>query len=184
MDFLYKYFDASYTIISAIIGLVYALYKFVAKKIKNSNINTYLSLITEVPLAIKNIESNQTLLFSQIQLQNKIVASILDNLNLAHFVCDIAGRCIKVNNIWVELTGLSENEALGVNWLLAVHPEDRERISEKWQHMVDNQMPFEETFRYQHRITEAITTVTCTATDILDDKGNRVFILGFSRVLL
>jgi hypothetical protein len=56
-------------------------------------------------------------------------------------------------------------------------------VQEKWQEMLENYTPFEEVFRYQHRITNEITTVKCHATDVIDEQGNRVFILGFSRVM-
>jgi hypothetical protein len=49
--------------------------------------------------------------------------------------------------------------------------------------MISYNTPFEEIFRYQHRVTNVITRVKCTATDVVDDSGNRIFILGLSRVL-
>ena len=49
--------------------------------------------------------------------------------------------------------------------------------------MVAYNTPFEEIFRYQHRVTGVITKVKCTATDVNDDDGERIFILGLSRVL-
>lgn len=167
-----------------LIGIAIAVYRFACKKIKQSQLNTYLSLISEVPLSIKNIEKNQTLLYSEIQLQSKVINAVLDTLELAHFLCDSSGKCIKVNSKWITLTGLPEREALGHNWLLAIHHDDREHVQEKWQDMLENFTPFEETFRYQHRLTHEITTVKCHATDVLDDAGNRVFILGFSRVVI
>lgn len=165
----------------AVIGALYTGYRFVSKAFNQSALNLYMSLIKEVPVTIKNIERYQTLLYSEIQVQGKTIAAVLDTLELAHFLCDSTGRCIKVNGKWITLTGLPERDALGHNWLLAIHPEDRDRVQEKWQDMVENFNPFEEIFRYQHRITHQITTVKCHATDVQDEKGQRVFILGFSR---
>lgn len=171
-----------YYIVSAI-GACITIYKYIRRKIARLEINTYLSLIKEVPLSVKNIERSQSLLYSEVQLQSKIIAAVLDTLELAHFLCDSKGKCIKVNSKWITLTGLPEREALGHNWLLAIHPDDREHVQEKWQDMLENFTPFEEVFRYQHRLTNEITTVKCHATDVVDDNGNRVFILGFSRVV-
>lgn len=167
----------------SVVGMCITIYKFVRSKLRRLEINTYVSLIKEVPQSVKNIERNQTLLYSEVQLQSKIVAAVLDTLELAHFLCDSKGKCIKVNSKWITLTGLPERDALGHNWLLAIHPDDREHVQEKWQDMLENYTPFEEVFRYQHRLTHEITTVKCHATDVLDDGGNRVFILGFSRVV-
>lgn len=165
-----------------VLGILITIYRYIKKLVEQSAINDYMSLIREVPLSIKNIERNQTLLYSEIQVQSKTISAILDTLELAHFLCDSTGNCIKVNSKWITLTGLPERDALGHNWLLAIHPDDREHVQEKWQDMVDNFNPFEEVFRYQHRITQQITGVKCHATDVMDDAGKRVFILGFSRV--
>lgn len=166
----------------AVIGASYTGYRFISKAFNQSALNLYMSLIKEVPQSIKNIERNQTLLYSEIQVQSKTIAAVLDTLELAHFLCDSAGKCIKVNSKWITLTGLPERDALGHNWLLAIHPDDREHVQEKWQDMVENYNPFEEVFRYQHRLTQQITKVKCHATDVQDENGQRVFILGFSRV--
>lgn len=153
-------------------------------KFNESDFNTYLKLIHEVPASVKNIERSQSLMFAELQMHSKVVGAILDTLELAHFLCDSAGKCIKVNSKWITLTGLPEREALGHNWLLAIHPEDRDRVQEKWHEMLVSYTPFEEVFRYQHRLTSEITTVKCHATDVMDESGNRVFILGFSRVVV
>jgi len=162
--------------------MVFACYKVVKRYLKQVHIDLLMALIQEVPQSIKNIERNQTLIYSEMQVQNKTISAILDTLELAHFLCDSLGNCIKVNSKWIALTGLSERDALGHNWLLAIHPEDREHVQQKWQDMVENYNPFEEVFRYQHRITQQNTTVKCHATDVQDEDGKRVFILGFSRV--
>ena len=167
----------------SVVGICITIYKYIHNKLKNLEVNTYISLIREVPQSIKNIERSQSLLYSEVQLQSKIIAAVLDTLELAHFLCDSKGKCIKVNSKWITLTGLPEREALGHNWLLAIHHDDRDRVQEKWHDMLENYTPFEEVFRYQHRLTHEITTVKCHATDVLDDNGNRVFILGFSRVM-
>ena len=49
--------------------------------------------------------------------------------------------------------------------------------------MIHDNTPFEEVFRYQHRVTKAITKVKCTATDVMDEDGKRIFIIGLSRIL-
>jgi PAS domain S-box-containing protein len=162
---------------------LFSTYLYIKKKLTNSDIKEFLDSLKEMPLSIKEIAQHQTHIYSEIKLQGKLIYTMLDTLELAHFLCDAMGKCIKVNSKWIQLTGMSESEALGHNWLLSIHPEDRDHVQEKWHDMVENRIPFEETFRYQHRITEEITMVKCHATDVLDDNGNRVFILGFSRLL-
>jgi hypothetical protein len=67
--------------------------------------------------------------------------------------------------------------------LLSIHHEDRDRVSEKWHDTIENNTPFEEVFRYNNRITNVITKVRCTATDVFDKDDKRMFILGLSRIL-
>ncbi len=42
------------------------------------------------------------------------------------------GNTIYVNPKWCELSGLAQKDAIGKGWLKAVHPDDREMLSEKW----------------------------------------------------
>jgi PAS domain S-box-containing protein len=48
------------------------------------------------------------------------------------FRTDSDGNTTYVNPKWVEISGLSSEEALGNDWLNSVHPEDRRKLSESW----------------------------------------------------
>jgi PAS domain S-box-containing protein len=167
----------------SILAILYTGITFFSNRFRRSNLFNCLKLITEVPEKINQIQSTQHTIYTEIKLQHKIINAILDKLEIAQFLCDCDGKCIKVNAKWVSLTGLTESEALGHNWLLSVHPEDREDVQEKWNNMIQNNAPFEEVFRYQNRVNQVITKVKCTATDILDENNIRVFILGLSKVI-
>jgi PAS domain S-box-containing protein len=167
----------------AVVGVFYGFYKFVTKTFKKTDFYNLISLLNETPKMIVEIKEGQKDIFNEIKLQGKVVNTILDTLELAQFVCDPDGKCIKVNSKWISLTGLSEEEAHGHNWLLSVHIEDRQEVQKKWHNMIAYNTPFEEIFRYQHRVTNIITNVKCTATDVTDENDNRIFILGLSRVL-
>ena len=49
------------------------------------------------------------------------------------FETDAKGRCVYVNQKFYEFSGLSRQQALGVGWKAAIHPEDRERELDNWQ---------------------------------------------------
>lgn len=181
-EFLESHLGTVYTFL-AIIGILYGFYRFVTKTIKKTDFYNLISLLNETPKMIVEIKEGQKEIYSEIKLQGKVVNTILDTLELAQFVCDPDGKCIKVNSKWISLTGLSEEEAHGHNWLLSVHIEDRQEVQKKWHNMIAYNTPFEEIFRYQHRVTNIITNVKCTATDVTDENDNRIFILGLSRVL-
>jgi diguanylate cyclase (GGDEF)-like protein/PAS domain S-box-containing protein len=48
------------------------------------------------------------------------------------FFSDRDGSCMFVNERWCELTGLTFEEALGDGWSAALHPDDREAVSDEW----------------------------------------------------
>ncbi|MGB6295686.1 MAG: PAS domain S-box protein [Rivularia sp. (in: cyanobacteria)] len=48
------------------------------------------------------------------------------------FQTDAQGECLFVNPRWIEIAGLSEQEALGKGWAKALHPEDKEQVFAEW----------------------------------------------------
>ena len=85
-----------YTI--AILGTIYAFYKFIQQQTKKSDWYNLLKLITEVPSTILEIKKGQEQIALELKLQNKFINSILETLELAQFLCDADGKCIKVNS--------------------------------------------------------------------------------------
>lgn len=57
------------------------------------------------------------------------------------------GAVDHANSSWLEYTGLRLEEALGDGWAAAVHPEDRERVVERWRECVRARAPYEATYR-------------------------------------
>ncbi|MEH2059307.1 MAG: PAS domain S-box protein [Nostoc sp.] len=51
---------------------------------------------------------------------------------VAIFQLDAVGKCIYVNDRWSEMTGRPTQAALGMGWIKALHPEDRDRIIRIW----------------------------------------------------
>ena len=64
------------------------------------------------------------------------------------FSTDINGQCEYVNPRWCEIAGLSQAQALGRGWLNAIHPEDRMRVAEEWQHSTRTGQPFRAEYRF------------------------------------
>src|SRR5262245_20967694 len=60
---------------------------------------------------------------------------------LPHIIwtCDAKGRLEWVNDRWMDLTGLSEEESLnGKGALVAVHPDDRDQLQQRFGEAVAN----------------------------------------------
>ena len=64
------------------------------------------------------------------------------------FETEADGKCLFVNERWLEMTGLTLSQALDVDWSLAVHPDDRERVLKEWR-KIDADSLFREEFRFQ-----------------------------------
>src|SRR6266404_2989547 len=64
------------------------------------------------------------------------------------FMDDGHGNCRYVNERWVEMTGLTSDQAMGRGWLAVTHPEDRERVFHEWLAATAARKLFNCTYRY------------------------------------
>lgn len=64
------------------------------------------------------------------------------------FSTDINGQCDYVNQRWCEIAGLSPAQALGAGWISAIHPDDRLRVAEEWQHATRSGQTFRSEYRF------------------------------------
>ena len=65
------------------------------------------------------------------------------------FLTDREGDCLLVNERWCEMAGLSPEEAQGQGWMRALHPDDRERVSDEWYAAAKAGRPFAAEYRFQ-----------------------------------
>jgi len=67
------------------------------------------------------------------------------------FLGDVRGHGRFVNEKWCELAGLTPDQALGLGWLHAVHPDDRTRVMTEWTASVAEARPFALEYRFLRR---------------------------------
>ncbi len=91
------------------------------------------------------------------------------------FRMDDKGRCNYVNRHWRMMTGLSEEQALGEGWSLAIHPEDRARVRGEWNEAVSGANPFRSGFRLQ-KPDGTVAWVIAEATQLVAADG---WLLGY-----
>ncbi len=58
--------------------------------------------------------------------------TLATNAPVGIFQTDPDGNCLFVNDRWCEITGLSPEDAAGVGWVRALHPDDRGRVRDEW----------------------------------------------------
>lgn len=55
-----------------------------------------------------------------------------------------------MNRRWEEFTGLATEASLGEGWLIAVHPQDKTRVLERWRQAKDAGAPYEDEYRVRN----------------------------------
>ena len=65
------------------------------------------------------------------------------------FRTDPEGSCLFVNERWCQFAGMAASAALGSGWMVAIHPEDRERVMTEWQAAIDEGREFHLEYRFQ-----------------------------------
>jgi PAS domain S-box-containing protein len=63
---------------------------------------------------------------------------------------DPKGAVVEDSPSWRAFTGQTYEQRRGFGWLAALHPDDRERISEQWQRVVAEGTPLETEYRIRH----------------------------------
>lgn len=92
---------------------------------------------------------------------------------------DEKGDCIYANKKWLEMAGLSLEEALGKGWIKAIHPEDRDYIGEKWYKSVQSNGNWG--YEYRFHTSEGKTTwVYGIAKKIMSSPWNEHGYLGIN----
>jgi PAS domain S-box-containing protein len=67
-----------------------------------------------------------------IELQEEKFREAVETMPALAFVADPKGNRTFLNRGWLEYTGLSSEQASGSGWLVAVHPDDLKRVTERW----------------------------------------------------
>lgn len=78
------------------------------------------------------------------------------------------GKCSFVNEEFLKYTGLTFKESLGLNWVNAVHPNDKDKVIEEWLDAVNNENDFISEFRFVNKKGE-ITWVSVKVVGLFDD---------------
>lgn len=102
--------------------------------------------------------------------------------NQPKYECDSNGHCHKVNYKWRDLTGLSENNAIGNQWMRAIHPGDRDRVHTAWENFIHKHYPFEENYRIVNLVENKVLYVRGIAKAIKND-NNIDLIVGTFEVI-
>ena len=74
----------------------------------------------------------------------------VDWLPVGVFGAATDGACTYTNPTWCRLAALTPEQALGSGWVEAMHPDDRPRLLQRWEHCVATGETLEMDSRLQH----------------------------------
>ena len=100
-----------------------------------------------LPRALRYVIARKTAL-DALAVSEARFRAISDASPLGILVTDKQGSCLYTNAAYHRISGLSFDEALGMNWKVAIHSDDRERVFSEWQDAAHNQTPFQTEFRF------------------------------------
>lgn len=80
-----------------------------------------------------------------------IFQGIADDAPVMIWITDPTGFCTYLNKQWLEFTGQTLEEAQGLGWTKAVHPDDREEAGRVFMECSQQQKPFNFDYRIRHR---------------------------------
>ena len=67
-----------------------------------------------------------------LQLSQRQLRNLFKMTPVGVFRCDVDKSCFFVNDRYCEITGLKPEEAMGVGWINALHPDDRDFVLNNW----------------------------------------------------
>lgn len=91
---------------------------------------------------------------------------LLDTFRIAYWEADQLGKCIFVNDTFLELTGLEEEKCKGDGWFNAIDTNDINRVSVQWRRFIRSQQAhtsFEFCFRHAKTKECVKVSVQCNA---------------------
>ncbi|MDA3879514.1 MAG: PAS domain S-box protein [Prolixibacteraceae bacterium] len=82
--------------------------------------------------------------------------NLATNASVGIFKTDVEGKTVFVNSKWCELAGCSESEALGLQWLNRIHPDDRDTVHKNWLKIINSKENYATEYRFLHENNKII----------------------------
>jgi rsbT co-antagonist protein RsbR len=83
--------------------------------------------------------------------ENRRLRMLVEMAPVGVYQTDAVGNCEYVNPRWLEMTGLTAEEARKEGWTKAIHPEDWSRVAEIWRRTVETGEVYRAESRFLHK---------------------------------
>ncbi|MEL6785864.1 MAG: diguanylate cyclase [Cyanobacteria bacterium J06607_15] len=96
---------------------------------------------------LKSIKQENIALSSQLLATKNLFQTIVDNTSTLVWMCDAAGNTTFFNQAWSRTLGPESNSQLANNWLINIHPLDRDYCEQKFKQALAKQKGFTINYR-------------------------------------
>lgn len=114
----------------------------------------------------------------QIEISEAKFKSYTEKSPLAIYTTKIDGDCNYVNETWLDMAGMSQEDALGKGWLNALHPDDLQHIKDNWYKFIQTNDNWRFEYRFLNKKNNEILWVEGTAKKMFNDKNEFIGYLG------
>jgi|GEM_PF-6211796 len=87
-------------------------------------------------------------LIRQLHDSKRFYSSLASILPVGVVRSDCLGNCTYANQLWCDIAGITLQQAKGINWLEAIHPDDRQGVKDGWQKCVAGGLPLSAEYRF------------------------------------
>ncbi len=76
------------------------------------------------------------------------LTTLLDNAPIGLCITTAEGLCVRTNRAYQQISGLTNEEAMGHGWARALHPDDAPRVKDEWARACSARAPYQGGARY------------------------------------
>lgn len=125
----------------------------------------------------RQIEAERERLSQRLSDQERHWATLIETTPVGVFEADAEGKCLFVNQVWQQISGISATDALGDGWNNAIHPSDRKLVVDEWNACTLAKQPFKLEYRFMRPNGEA-RWVIGSAHRLVSDSGQTTGFIG------
>jgi PAS domain S-box-containing protein len=129
---------------------------------------------------VRALESALEEAHANLGLQRLIADIVAARLNIAVYICDVAGQCVFANDPLCDLFGLDSSDMLGRGWLAAITEPERLQVYDRWDASVRTGVPYHGEYTVENQRTKAVKHCE-TSTYGAIVKGKVVAFVGYVR---
>jgi len=138
-----------------------------ARKWRNDEVQLFRELTARIWSRIDRARAEQALRESEERYRSLV--SILTDVP---WTTNAIGAVVEMQPAWTDYTGQSWEEMNGFGWVKAIHPDDRDKMSDCWDIAVAERSVFEAEVRVFHAASGAFRHMVARATPLMDAEGN------------